>query len=94
MTARLAGGALAGPAAGQQRPAQLVADLAFNPEELKLRLAAVPVYTVVNGEDQFVLVKGDVSMPGALGMGCCAVCVCVGGWVEFGGATGRLRQRR
>jgi hypothetical protein len=36
-----------------------VLELAFNPEEIKFRLAAVPVYAVVNTKDEFVLVSGD-----------------------------------
>ncbi|KAL4446206.1 hypothetical protein ABPG77_003013 [Micractinium sp. CCAP 211/92] len=39
--------------------AQPVFDLAFNPEEIKARLNAVPVYTVVNNKNEFVLVAGE-----------------------------------
>lgn len=40
-------------------------ELSFNPEELKFRLATVPVYTVVNNKDEFVLVSGEVSSAAA-----------------------------
>lgn len=42
------------------RPTLPVFDLSFNPEELKFRLQAVPVYTVVNNRNEFVLVSGEV----------------------------------
>lgn len=35
-------------------------DLSMNPVELKTRLAAVPVYTVSNSKNEFVLIAGDV----------------------------------
>ena len=44
------------------RAAQPVFELSFNPEEIKARLNAVPVYTVVNKKNEFVLVAGDVSL--------------------------------
>lgn len=44
----------------QQRPSNPLFDLAFNPEEMKVRLASIPVYAVVNSKDEFVLVSGDV----------------------------------
>ena len=40
--------------------AQLVAELAYNPEEIKARLAGIPVYTVANKQNEFVLVAGEV----------------------------------
>ncbi|GAB4815148.1 hypothetical protein N2152v2_002194 [Parachlorella kessleri] len=42
-----------------QSRAQPLFDLAFNPEELKFRLSAVPVYTVVDADNNIVLVSGD-----------------------------------
>jgi len=40
--------------------AQPLFDLAFNAEEIKARLNAVPVFTVVNSKNEFVLVSGEV----------------------------------
>jgi len=37
-----------------------VADLAYNPEDIKARLSAVNVYTVANKKNEFVLVSGEV----------------------------------
>lgn len=37
-----------------------VFDLAFNPEDIKARLSGVPVYTVANKKNEFVLVAGEV----------------------------------
>jgi len=34
-------------------------DLAYNPEEVKQRLSAIPVFAVVNNKNEFVLVTGD-----------------------------------
>lgn len=36
-----------------------VFELTFNPEEIKFRLAAVPVFAVVNAKSEFVLVSSD-----------------------------------
>jgi len=47
-------------ASRRQRP-QPVADLAYNPEDIKARLSAVNVYTVANKKNEFVLVSGEVS---------------------------------
>jgi hypothetical protein len=38
-------------------------DVAMNPVELKTRLAAVPVYTVSNSKNEFVLIDSDVRFP-------------------------------
>ena len=42
---------------------QPVYDLAYNPEEIKARLSGVPVYTVANKKNEFVLVAGEVRSP-------------------------------
>ena len=49
-------------AAAQRRrpPPQPVAELAYNPEDIKARLSGVPVYTVANKKNEFVLVSGEV----------------------------------
>ena len=39
---------------------QPIFDLAYNPEEIKARLSGVPVYTVANKQNEFVLVAGEV----------------------------------
>ncbi len=39
---------------------QPICDLAYNPEEIKARLSGVPVYTVANKQNEFVLVAGEV----------------------------------
>ena len=44
----------------RQRRAQPVADLAADAEDIKSRLANVPVYTVANKKNEFVLVSGEV----------------------------------
>lgn len=52
----------AAAAATVRSGAQPLFDLALaNPEEIKARLNAVPVYVVVNNKNEFVLVAGDVS---------------------------------
>lgn len=51
---------MGGAAAAVRRHAQPLLELAFNPEEIKARLNAVPVYTVVNNKNEFVLVAGEV----------------------------------
>lgn len=48
-------------ASAAARAAQPLFDLAFNPEAIKLRFAAVPVYAVVNNKNEFVLVTGEAS---------------------------------
>lgn len=60
MSARL--GAPAGAPAA--RSAQPLFDLAFNPEDIKARLNAVPVFAVVNNKNEFVLVAGEVRWGG------------------------------
>ena len=35
-------------------------DLAYNPDEIKARLSGVPVYTVANKQNEFILVAGEV----------------------------------
>lgn len=47
----------------RQRQAQPVADLAADAEDIKSRLANVPVYTVANKKNEFVLVSGEVCPP-------------------------------
>lgn len=56
--------------------AQPVFDLAFNPEEIKARLNAVPVYTVVNNKNEFVLVAGEVGAGRGLRRDGGAWCTC------------------
>jgi hypothetical protein len=48
-----------GAATSTSRP-QPIYDLAYNPEEIKARLSGVPVYTVANKQNEFVLVAGEV----------------------------------
>ncbi|PRW61470.1 TIC 22- chloroplastic [Chlorella sorokiniana] len=48
-----------GAAAAVRRRAQPLLELAFNPEEIKARLDAVPVWVVVNNKNEFVLVSGE-----------------------------------
>ncbi|KAL6775854.1 hypothetical protein ACKKBG_A18760 [Auxenochlorella protothecoides x Auxenochlorella symbiontica] len=43
-------------------------DLALAPEEIKARLANVPVFTVVNGKEEFVLVTGEQAEKRQLGL--------------------------
>lgn len=59
--------ASASAAALARRP-QPVFELAFNPEEIKFRLAAIPVYAVVNAKSEFVLVSGDDPKARQLGL--------------------------
>lgn len=40
--------------------AQPICDVAYNPEEIKARLSGVPVYTVANKQNEFILVAGEV----------------------------------
>jgi len=47
-------------ASRRRRQPQPVADLAYNPEDIKARLSAVNVYTVANKKNEFVLVSGEV----------------------------------
>ena len=49
-----------GPGGCDRRKPQPVCDLAYNPEEIKARLAGIPVYTVANKQNEFVLVAGEV----------------------------------
>ena len=49
-----------GGGGGSRHRAQPVAELAYNPEEIKARLAGIPVYTVANKQNEFVLVAGEV----------------------------------
>ncbi|CAL5227100.1 g10006 [Coccomyxa viridis] len=39
--------------------AQPICDVAYNPEEIKARLSGVPVYTVANKQNEFILVAGE-----------------------------------
>ena len=39
-----------------------MAEVAYNPEDIKARLSAVNVYTVANQKNEFVLVSGEVSL--------------------------------
>ena len=48
----------------RQRRAQPVAELAADAEDIKSRLANVPVYTVANKKNEFVLVSGEVCPTG------------------------------
>jgi hypothetical protein len=48
-------------AAPRRLQPQLVAEVAYNPEDIKARLSAVNVYTVANQKNEFVLVSGEVS---------------------------------
>lgn len=52
-----AGGGAGRPAEGAAQP---LFDLGFNPETIKARLSAVPVFAVVNNKNEFVLVAGEV----------------------------------
>lgn len=67
MSARFGGApppAAAASTASLRAPAaQPLFELAFNPEDIKARLNAVPVFAVVNNKNEFVLVAGDVSAP-------------------------------
>jgi hypothetical protein len=49
-----------GPGGSDRRKPQPICDLAYNPEEIKARLAGIPVYTVANKQNEFVLVAGEV----------------------------------
>ncbi|EFN52292.1 hypothetical protein CHLNCDRAFT_139038 [Chlorella variabilis] len=51
-----AGGGAGRPAEGAAQP---LFDLGFNPETIKARLSAVPVFAVVNNKNEFVLVAGE-----------------------------------
>ncbi len=51
---------MGGAAAAVRRHAQPLLELAFNPEDIKARLDAVPVWVVVNNKNEFVLVAGEV----------------------------------
>ena len=76
--------ARAAAAAQRAAAATPLFDLALaNPEEIKYRLASVPVYAVVNQKNEFVLVSGDVR---ARRCTCCCCCCCCG---EGGGRGGR-----
>ncbi len=46
--------------AARRHRAQPVAELAAEPQDIKSRLAGVPVYTVANKKNEFVLVSGEV----------------------------------
>ena len=46
--------------AARRSTAQPVCDLAYNPDEIKARLSGVPVYTVANKQNEFILVAGEV----------------------------------
>ena len=52
-----------GPGGRDRRKPQPICDLAYNPEEIKARLAGIPVYTVANKQNEFVLVAGEVRNP-------------------------------
>ena len=41
---------------------QPICDVAYNPEEIKARLSGVPVYTVANKQNEFILVAGEVGL--------------------------------
>ena len=43
-----------------RRIPQPVLDLASTLDDMKARVAAIPVYTVANKEDEFVLLAGEV----------------------------------
>lgn len=47
--------------------AQPLLDLAMAKDEVKARLSPVPVYTVANPKNEFVLIAGDVSRDRRLG---------------------------
>ncbi len=49
-----------GPAPSSSRTAQAIADVAMARDEVKARLASIPVYTVANPKNEFVLVAGEV----------------------------------
>ena len=66
VSGRLAG-APRGALTAARAAAQPLFDLAFNPEEIKARLNAVPVFAVVNNKNEFVLVAGEVSREGKQG---------------------------
>jgi hypothetical protein len=53
-------------AIGSPRP-QALADLAMAKDEVKARLAPIPVFTVANPKNEFVLVAGEVSIAQRLG---------------------------
>ncbi len=47
--------------AAARRP-QPVFDLAASMDEMKARVAAIPIFTVANKDNEFVLVSGEVSL--------------------------------
>ncbi len=47
--------------AAARRP-QPVFDLAASVDEMKARVAAIPIFTVANKDNEFVLVSGEVSL--------------------------------
>lgn len=51
---------LAGAASSGGRGAQPLGELAMAKDEVKARLAPIPVYTVANPKNEFVLVAGEV----------------------------------
>lgn len=57
-------------APGRRRRAQPVAEMAAEPQDIKSRLAGVPVYTVANKKNEFVLVSGEVRA--SLSLGSCS----------------------
>lgn len=61
-------------APGRRQRAQPVAELAAEPQDIKSRLAGVPVYTVANKKNEFVLVSGEVRAPLSRGSCCRAWC--------------------
>lgn len=50
-----------GGAAASRRP-QPVFDLAISLPDIKARVASIPVYTVANKDNEFVLVSGEVCL--------------------------------
>ena len=66
-SAAVLGGHGAAPGSSALAPHPIF-ELAFNPEEIKFRLAAVPVFAVVNAKSEFVLVAGDDPKSRQLGL--------------------------
>lgn len=50
---------LGSSAATQRRKPQPIAEVAYNPEDIKARLSGVPVFAVTNKNNEFVLVSGE-----------------------------------
>lgn len=61
-----------GSGSQQSRGAQPLMELAMAKDEVKARLAPIPVYTVANPKNEFVLVAGEVGGEALTGGGWCS----------------------